>query len=286
MIKLANKNLSVAINEKGAELQSIQLNGLEYLWQADARFWAKHSPVLFPIVGELKDGKYIFNDKEYKLPRHGFARDKIFTANQTTPRSVVLSLQDDSETLAVFPFQFIFRIEYTINDTALSCSYYVENSGNSPMYFSVGGHPAFNVPLTRGLKYTDYVLEFNNDEILKSWLLEGGLLNENIESIELANKTLFLKPELFYKDAMVLKRLNSNEIILRTSEDVHGLKFHFDNFPFFGIWAAKDAPFICLEPWCGIADNINHNYQLVHKEGINSLARGDNWQRTWHVEMF
>ena len=286
MIKLVNDKLSVTINEKGAELQNIQLNGLEYLWQADATYWAKQSPVLFPIVGELKDGKYIFNDKEYKLSRHGFARDKMFTANQPSSESVILSLQHDPETLAVFPFQFIFRVEYTIIAAGLSCTYHVENNGDHTMYFSVGGHPAFNVPLMHELQYMDYILEFNNDEILNRYLLQDGLTIDDTESIQLANKALPLKPELFYKDAIVLKHISSNEITLRTSKNEHGLKFHFDDFPFFGIWAAKDAPFVCLEPWCGIADSINHDHQLIHKEGINKIVAGESWKRAWNVEMF
>src|SRR3982751_4797641 len=128
MIKLANNELSVTINEKGAELQSIQLNGVEYLWQASPQFWNKHSPVLFPIVGELKDGKYIFNNKEYALPRHGFARDKMFTAEQTSPASATFSLQSNETTLSVYPFHFSFRIKYAINNSTLSCTYHVTNA--------------------------------------------------------------------------------------------------------------------------------------------------------------
>jgi galactose mutarotase-like enzyme len=286
MIKLVNDQLEVTITEEGAELQSIRSNGVEYLWQADTAYWAKHSPVLFPIVGELKDGKYIFNNREYKLPRHGFARSKIFTADQTSPQSVMLSLKSDPETLSVYPFQFIFQVEYTIKDTVLFCTYHVENPGVDTMYFSVGGHPAFNVPLIAGLKYTDYFLEFNNNEILEHYLVENGLIADETESIHLINKTLPLKHELFYQDAIVLKHLHSNEITLQTTRDKHGLKFKFDDFPLFGIWAANDAPFVCLEPWCGMADNIQHDYQLIHKEGINKLAANQSWQRTWSVEMF
>jgi galactose mutarotase-like enzyme len=154
------------------------------------------------------------------------------------------------------------------------------------MDFSVGGHPAFNLPLNKKLSYTDYVLEFDNDVVLKKYLLQNGLITDETESIQLNNKALQLKPELFYKDAIVLKHINSKQVTLKTNKDSHGLKFEFDGFPYFGIWAAKNAHFVCLEPWCGIADNVHHNNKLESKEGINKLTAGEIWKRTWRVEIF
>lgn len=286
MIQLQNDSLSVTISEKGAELQSIQANGIEYLWQADAAFWGKHSPVLFPVVGELKDGKYMFDNKEYKLPRHGFARDKIFTAEQASSTKAVFSLTNDEASLAVYPFPFIFNIEYSIEAAQLNCTYQVKNTGSGDMYFSVGGHPAFNVPLIKSLQYTDYFLQFNNDEVLSRYLLHEGLTSGHTEEIILKDKTLPLQPSLFYADAIVLKHIKSNRIKLFSNKDEHGLELKFEGFPYFGIWAAKDAPFICLEPWCGIADSIHHDHQLTTKEGINKLPAAKTWQRTWSVEVY
>ena len=286
MIQLTSDSVAVTINEKGAELQSLQLNGLEYLWQANAAYWPKHSPVLFPIVGELKDGKYFFNNKAYKLTRHGFARDKTFEAEKTSPVSAVFTLRSDEKTLAIYPFHFIFRVKYEIQKATLSCTYHVTNGGDNTMYFSVGGHPAFKVPLTSDLKYADYFLEFNNDENLNRYLLHKGLTGNETEKIKLNNRMLQLEPSLFYTDAIVLKHIGSDEIKLYSDKNEHGLKFKFRNFPYFGIWAAVDAPFVCLEPWFGIADSIHHDQQLTHKEGINRLATGESWQRTWSVELF
>ena len=286
MITLANEHLTVAIHEKGAELQSLQLNGLEYLWQADAKYWGKHSPVLFPIVGELKDGKYIFGNEEYKLSRHGFARDKVFVATQVSATSATFTLRSDDETLAVYPFQFIFQVHYEIKSDELSCSYIVKNTNGSGMYFSVGGHPAFNVPLIAGLQYTDYKLKFDNDTTLNRYILHEGLTGDSVQALPLDGNELHLDASLFYTDAIVLKDLKSKSIKLYTDKDAHGLTFNFEGFPFFGIWAAKDAPFVCLEPWCGIADNIHHDYQLINKEGINKIAAGETWQRAWSVALF
>jgi galactose mutarotase-like enzyme len=134
MITISNDDIAVRINEKGAELQSLQSNGIEYMWQAQPE-WAKHSPVLFPIVGELKDGAYIFKDKTYQLSRHGFARDKTFEALKTSESSAEFILTSNDKTLAVYPFHFIFKLRYRLDAGKLYCTYLVENTNNETMYF-------------------------------------------------------------------------------------------------------------------------------------------------------
>jgi galactose mutarotase-like enzyme len=286
MIQLSNKDLSITISEKGAELQSVNYSGLEYLWQADAKYWAKHSPILFPIVGELKDGKYIFENKEYTLPRHGFARDKIFNVQKLSDTSALFTLRSDGETLSVYPFRFIFQLLYELKEDELSCTYIVKNINDAIMYFSVGGHPAFKVPMDEKLGYSDYSLRFDGDTVLNRFLLHGGLTGDDVQPLPLDEHDLHLDPSLFYADAIVLKDLKSQQITLRSDKDSRGLTFQFEGFPYFGIWAAKDASFVCLEPWCGIADNIHHDGQLINKEGINKLAIGESWERTWQVKLF
>lgn len=283
MITISNGMLTASISGKGAELQRLQYKGLEYLWQGDKAYWPKHSPVLFPFVGELKNGEYLFDGKEYKMPRHGFARDRVFETLRVYDNSATFVLISDAHTLAIYPFRFVFKIKYRLEANTLFCTYLVENADGKAMYFSVGGHPAFNVPLYNGLHYSDYVLKFDKNTFLKKYILHNGLTGDDTETIHLDNKTLSLKPSLFYEDAIVLKEIESAQVELSTAKNEHALKFSFDGFPYFGIWAAKDAPFVCLEPWCGIADNIHHDQQLIHKEGINELARGESWQRTWSV---
>ncbi|HEY5367504.1 MAG TPA: aldose 1-epimerase family protein [Hanamia sp.] len=286
MIQLSNKDLSIRINEKGAELQSINYYGLEYLWQADAKYWAKHSPVLFPIVGELKDGKYFYEDREYVLSRHGFARYKVFDVEKISDTSAIFTLHSDDETLSVYPFKFIFQLRYEINDDELSCTYIVKNTGDVTMYFSVGGHPAFRVPLNDKLEYNNYSLKFDDDTKLNRYILHDGLTGDSVQALPLDNHELHLDPSLFYADAIVLKDLKSPQVKLHSAKDPHGLTFHMEGFPYFGIWAANDAPFVCLEPWCGIADSIHSDGQLIHKEGINQLAAEESWKRTWRVKLF
>ena len=154
------------------------------------------------------------------------------------------------------------------------------------MFFSVGGHPAFAVPFIKDCSYTDHYLAFNTPETLWRWKLEDGLIGESSEILPTADNILPLDPALFYEDAIVLKNLQSSMITLGCNKHSHGLHFTFTDFPFFGIWAAKDAPFVCLEPWCGIADSVTHDQQLKTKEGINELASNEVWQRTWSVECF
>jgi len=287
MIILENERLRATVAVKGAELQSLinKETGLEYMWSGDAAFWPKYSPVLFPIVGLLKDETYYYKDIPYHLPRHGFARECIFTAEKTNDSEVVFTLTQDEQTLAVYPFAFTLRLRYRLNDNALSCTYEVYNPGSEVLLFSVGAHPAFAVPLTKDTSYTDYYLQFNATETLQRWKLDNSLITTP-ELLPTINNTLPLQQSLFYEDAIVLKHMQSNSITLSCTKHQHGLHFTFHDFPFFGIWAAKDAPFVCLEPWCGIADSVTHNQQLTEKEGINELAANAHWQRTWSVECF
>jgi galactose mutarotase-like enzyme len=152
--------LRVQINPMGAELSSLfnKTNGLEYIWSGDALYWGKKSPVLFPIVGTLKNNQYFFNGKSYPMNRHGFAREKMFTVVSHSANSIHFELQSDEHSLQVYPFQFNFSLIYTLSSTSLSVCYQVKNKGNEGMYFSVGGHPAFRLPLTDKLVYDDYYL--------------------------------------------------------------------------------------------------------------------------------
>lgn len=288
MITLKNEWLTASIAPAGAELQTLQnlSSGIEHMWNGDAAFWPKHSPVLFPIVGLLKEEAYFYQDKNYHLPRHGFAREKVFEVNKLSDSEAVFSLQNDAQSFAVFPFEFVLQIRYRLEGHSISCSYEISNPGKSDLLFSVGAHPAFALPFTSNSGYNDYYLEFNQPEKLQRWKLQDGLIGNTTETLPTTGNRLPLNAALFYDDAIVLKNLQSNQITLASNKHSHGIHFHFNDFPFFGIWAAKDAPFICLEPWCGIADSIDHNQQLTQKEGIESLPAGAHFKRTWSVECF
>ena len=288
MITLENGLLKASFVQKGAELQSLKskTSGIEYIWDANPKDWAKHSPVLFPIVGALKDNRYAYQGEQYELSRHGFARDMEFELESKSADEVVFTLRSSESTKKVYPFEFSLSLIYTLKSHGLSCTYKVYNPSDADLLFSVGGHPAFATPVDENLRYEDYYLRFNQDEELLINKISDNLISEEVKNIPLKDKVLPLKHELFYDDALVIKALNSNKISLQNKVNSHGLHFSFEGFPYFGIWAAKDANFVCLEPWCGIADSVNHSGQLSDKEGIVILSAEESWQRTWQVDIF
>ncbi len=288
MILIENEHITASFSAKGAELQSIKGNDslTEYLWSGDSDFWGKFSPILFPIVGALKDDTYQFNDQTYTLPRHGFARDLEFEYHHVNEQEIIFTLKHTNETLKVYPFEFSLSITYKIHGASFCCTYQVSNPSTQNLLFSIGGHPAFAAPLNKQGVYTDYYLQFNKDEELTYHHIVNNLIADQTTTIKLNEGKLPLTHELFYEDALVFKNLKSDSISLLNAKNYNGLDFHFKNFPYFGIWAAKDADFVCLEPWCGIADSVNHNQQLSTKEGIISLAPKDVWERTWQITCF
>lgn len=288
MISLENTKIQAFFSSKGGELQSLKSKetNLEYLWSGNPDYWGKFSPILFPIVGGLKDNTYYFRGKAFTLPRHGLAREREFKVSKISETEVLFTLEQDEESLKVYPFEFRLGLRYTLLEDTLRCAYEVTNTGNQVLWFSIGGHPAFSVPLKEGLKYDDYYLQFNKDQQLISNKIKQDLIDDKTETIALTDGKLPLKHELFYEDALVFKNLKSDSISLKSDSDAHGLEFQFKGFPFFGIWAAKDADFVCLEPWCGIADGTHHQQQLEEKEGIISLNPKEEWTRHWQLSCF
>ena len=289
MFILENEILRVEVSSKGAELQSIlnKVFDLEYLWNGNPAFWAKRSPVLFPIVGSLKNNTYFYKGKPYQLSRHGFARDMEFQIEKQSPKELILLLISNTETKKNYPFDFEFRIRYQLQGDELSTEYSVKNTGAEMLLFSVGGHPAFRLPLSEGTNFDDYFLKFEEPENLSRWpISKDGLIQTHSLPVLEDSDRLNLMRSLFYQDALVFKYPTSSEISLKSNKTPHGLLFQMGEFPFLGIWSAKDADFICIEPWCGIADSVNADQQLEHKEGIEKTAAGKTFSRLWRVKFF
>jgi len=288
MHSISNNLISIEVSDKGAELQSIYHKhyNLEYLWAAKP-VWPKKSPVLFPIVGGLKDGKYKYKGHDYKLGRHGFARDMNFELANQSDNSLTFSINSSDRTKELYPFDFLFSVIYTIDDNRLTITYKVENIGKEPMLFSVGAHPAFAVPLVDNTKYEDYYLQFNKAENIGRFPLsaEGLTEMEPYPFLKGENK-LQLKKELFYKDAIVFKNLQSDAISIISDKTEHGVRVAFNGFPYMGIWAAKDADFVCIEPWAGIADSVNASGNLEDKEGIQTLTPQAQIIKSFSIEVF
>jgi galactose mutarotase-like enzyme len=286
---LENEVLRVEVATRGAELQSIlnKVLGMEYLWNGNPLFWAKKSPILFPIVGSLKNNTYFYQGKSYQLPRHGFARDMEFEVEKQSSKEITFLLRSNAETKMNYPFDFEFRIRYQILGDELSTEYLVSNTGSGLLLFSVGGHPAFRLPLTSDTAFSDYHLRFEERENLSRWPIskEGLIQTQPIPVLEDSNRLNLLK-SLFYQDALVFKYPASSEISLLSGKTLHGIQFQMGEFPFLGIWSSKDADFICIEPWCGIADSVNSTQQLEQKEGIEKTAPGKVFSRQWRVKVF
>jgi galactose mutarotase-like enzyme len=288
MITIENEFVSAQIKPLGAELVSFFDKNAqqEFMWGANPDFWGKTSPVLFPVVGALKNNQYTFEGKTYTLPRHGFAREKAFFVESNSETEVIFLLVSDEKSKEVYPFDFEFRIKYQLTEKLLSVTYSVKNTGGKVMCFSVGGHPAFRIPFETDTHYDDYYLEFNEIENSPRWDLtnDGLIKNQSSQFFQNTNQIKLTK-ELFYGDALVFDDLKSHQVSIKSEKTDKKLTFNFTEFPYLGIWAAKNADFVCIEPWCGIADYENHNQELKEKTGMNKLKPDENFERTWSIEI-
>lgn len=285
IFQLENAHLKIAVKSAGAELSSLfhKKSKTEYLWQGDPKFWNRQAPVLFPFVGKLKNDTYLYQGKQYHLPQHGFARNQEFELEHSDENKIILRLNDSAETRKVYPFAFQLEISYELRENALITTYYVENKDSKKLYFSIGGHPAFRVPWSKTESFEDYELLFDKPENAPRYLIKHGLLSGKEEQVFSQGSLLPLTEALFTNDALVFKGLNSEKITLRTPLSKHSLSFIFPDFPYFGIWKNPGAAYVCLEPWCGIADSVDSGQRLEEKEGIISLEPGNEFSRYYSV---
>lgn len=294
MITLETENAKAQFLLKGAELCSLynKINDTEYMWSGDPLFWNKFSPILFPIVGTLQSDRYLHQDKHYTLSRHGFARDMDFTVVVQTVDQVTFLLDATADTLSVYPFRFKLYIQYALVGTVLTTTYIVENVEATPMFFSIGAHPAFKVPLAPHLDFTDYQLSFNiEDEKTKLPipiypLNNQGLLTDNeTPFLQSTTQSIHLDKSLFSKDALIFKSFDAATIRIHSSKDEKALKFTYSGFPYLGIWSKYGADFVCIEPWNGITDHESATGILSEKEGIIHLLPQQVWEGKWQVEI-
>lgn len=267
ILTLKNKYLSASIHSKGAELQKLVKNNWNYIWEVDTNYWNKTSPVLFPIVGRLKEDTYLYKEKEYQLSRHGFARDYEFSVIYQTDTEAIFSLSYNPETLVKYPFEFELQIRYSLNESYLTIGYQVKNLGISKMPFSIGAHPAFSIPNA----LEEYKLCFNKKEHFESYLLENDLFSGQTKTITSVEACIPMEYRLFEEDALVFKNLHSSEVTLsHLNKPI--LKIDYSGFPYLGIWTKNKAPFLCIEPWLGLADHKDTSCKMEEKEGINWLS--------------
>ena len=278
---IKNTFLTATINSFGAELCSLKnKENKEYIWAGNSDFWGKHSPILFPIVGTLKNNSFHYNAKEYDLSRHGFAREMEFKLIDKKEDSATFSLQSTEETLRVYPFQFELQIIYTVDNYNLSIEYKVINKGNSKMPFSIGAHPAFALPGN----FEDYSIQFDKEEFLEYYLLENDLISNQTKKLETQEGQIPLTYELFKNDALIFKTLKSNSLTILENRNPF-LRVNFKDFPSLGIWTKMNAPFLCIEPWFGYSDTNENSGNLFEKEGIQILEENATFRSEFSIEV-
>jgi galactose mutarotase-like enzyme len=266
---VSNKNISISVNSVGAELTSLKTSNTELLWQSDKAVWARYAPVLFPIVGKLKNDQFNYNNAAYKLTQHGFARDREFTLIGQTGNMLEFELTADAETLEKYPFHFSLRIRYELEETALKVNYLVFNPDKRDLLFSIGAHPGFNCKRVDGENLNDFYLEFENSNDLIREKLSDGLLSGERSVVKLNDRKLKLNTALFEEDALVFKNKQIESVKLCSVKSKQQIIMNCKDWPYFGIWTKKGSDaFVCLEPWHGIADHVNFEGELSKKEGI------------------
>jgi len=279
---ISNAFLTAKINHKGAELFSLEANETkkEYIWEGNPEFWGKHSPVLFPIVGTLKNNSFQIEDTTYQLPRHGFARDMTFEVIDKTENNIIFSIQSSSETLKVYPFKFELQIIYSLEGKKLNITYKVINKNQSQLPFSIGAHPAFALEGN----FEEYELEFEKDEDLIYHLLENDLISTATKTVEKQGNSVQLNYPLFENDALIFKNLESKKLTILKNK-IPFLKVDFQGFPHLGIWTKKDAPFLCIEPWYGYSDTNEATGNLFEKEGIQIIEANGIFSSKFAIEI-
>ncbi|HET8885218.1 MAG TPA: aldose 1-epimerase family protein [Salinimicrobium sp.] len=288
MHQIQNQFLQVSINEKGAELSSVinLSNKKEYIWQGNPDVWGSRAPNLFPIIGSLKDGFFLHNQKKYELPKHGFIRNNpnLVLENKSDDK-LTFSLEDSEETFRVYPFKFRYEISFQLEGKSIIVTTTVSNKDTDPIYFSLGGHPAFNVPLFSDETYSDYFLKFEKKQDLNiSVLTTDGLIKKGSSLFALDSDEIRLHSKIFEKDALIFKDIPSKKVELISRKYGAILAVTYEDFENLGIWAKPDAPFVCIEPWIGIADYEDSDGILKSKVGIRELMPSKKFSASYSIQ--
>ena len=260
--------IEIKSKSAGGELTSILVDNKECLHDGVV-VWNRHSPVLFPIVGKLRNNKTIINGQEYEMTQHGFARDMEFKNIGTNE----YLLKSNEKTKIKYPFDFELYIKYSVEDNTVITEYKVINKGNIEMPFGIGGHPAYK------MNYNNVSVEFEKEEDIQFYNLEEGLLKKADKK---RIKELKLNSNSFDNDAIIMSDIDSKKVLVK-EDGKPVLEFEFEGFPYFAIWSKKDAPFLCLEPWYTTTDYIDSNGIFVEKQGTIVLKPNETFSSKYKV---
>jgi len=288
MAILENDFLKVDSSTKGAQLTSVfnKAEQRELLWNADPQVWGYHAPNLFPVVGGLIDDELLVDGKAYPMSRHGFARTSEFVLLESDEVHVLYSLPNCEKTLQKYPYKFDFQVLYTLIDNALRITYKLINHDKKTIYFSVGGHPAFNVPFNKGESYEDYYVEFEIEEKLAaSSLSPEGFFTGEIHPVTTQKNKLYLTRDLFKDDALIFKILRSREVCIKSDKHDQSVSIEFPHFNYLGLWSKPGADFLCVEPWLGCADTAGKHVDISEKEDIQKLRIGHVFEAAFFISI-
>ena len=282
--RIAGDGIAATIKADGAELCSLRdASGAEFLWQA-LPVWPRHAPVLFPIVGRLARDTLRHRGRSYPLTQHGFARDRRFAWEERTPTSCRLSLRDDSETRARYPFAFCFEVSYAVTRDTLSATYAIVNPGEATLLASMGAHPAFRWPLADGVPKQAHTLTFAAAEPAPVRRLRDGLLLPELAPTPVIGTTLHLHESLFAADALIFDQPTSPSIRF-TAPHAPWVEMSWDGFHQLGLWSKPSADFLCIEPWCGYASPAGFDGEFVEKPGLLLIQPGQRREATHRVRL-
>ena len=286
LFQISNGRITIQVDSMGAEPKSLKeiSSGREYMWNADPRYWKRTSPVLFPLVGGLKDGSFRVDGIEYPMGQHGFARDTEFCLKSQAAHEIWFLLESDEETMRRYPYPFALETGYELSDRTVRVKWRVRNPAADTLYFSIGGHPAFLCPIREGTRQSDYSLRFDARKELVSSVLEKGLMSGERAVYALQDGALPVTEHLFDRDALVIERDQAHRVSLVTPEGREYLTVAFDA-PLFGIWSppGKNAPFICIEPWYGRCDSADYGGEWRDREWIQTLGAGEIFEASYDI---
>lgn len=278
---IENDFLKVGVKEFGCELTSVisKESGFEFLWQGDPSIWGGQSPILFPIIGRLIEDKYTLDGKEYEMPKHGFARKLPWKLHSSAADSVSFILSETEETLNCYPYEFDLIVTFTLKDKKLFVNHEVINKNDGRMYFSLGAHPAFNC------KIGDKLIFDENETLntVKIDLVHSLRLPDTVPVLR-NEKEITVTEDIFNEDALIFEGAVSEHITLVSQDTDRRVKFNLGKAPFLGIWAKPGAPYVCIEPWCGVNDSQIKKPDLSQKDGIQKLEKGESFSFLWSAE--
>lgn len=281
MLYLENEQFKAAIAEKGAELCSLtgKSDGTEYIWQASPNIWGRHAPLLFPIIGRLKDKEYTLDGKPYHITQHGFGRDLTFDSKQVSAVCAEFTLTQNDYTKGMYPYDFTLVVRYTLTGNRLKKEHIVHNPNDVPLYYEVGGHDAYNLCLTEGETIRDSYVQFEGlSEIHPLQLDDAILLTGGEDTLPLDEGRLWIDRETFHIDALMMKSPETRRITIGSRVHSKRVTVEFDDFDYVGVWSAYkpfDVPYVCIEPWSTLPDGRYLGKELEKKVGVRCIAPGE-----------